>query len=242
MSTSLARRRDALRAMGISVWVRRGQTSVGHAERNDTTPSPSAGSESVAALTTGAGGVAAMGWGELAGAVSACELCGLSQTRNRTVFGAGDRQADILIVGEAPGADEDRQGEPFVGRAGQLLNAMLEAIGLQRQQVYITNILKCRPPRNRDPQASEMACCEPYLKRQIALLQPKVVLASGRIAAQSLLGTTQAIGRLRGQLHQYADTGVPLIATYHPAYLLRSPAAKAKSWQDLKMLRAQLAT
>jgi len=181
--------------------------------------------------------VATMDWDSLRHGVTTCELCALSKTRKQTVFGIGDRQAALLIVGEAPGADEDRQGEPFVGRAGQLLNAMLKAIGLDREQVYITNILKCRPPANRDPGPDEMTCCEPYLLRQIALLEPKVILASGRIAAQALLRSSEPIGRLRGRLHQHAETGTPVVATYHPAYLLRSPLEKSKSWQDFKMLR-----
>jgi len=178
-----------------------------------------------------------MDWASLRTAVSACELCALSETRKQTVFGVGDAHAKILIVGEAPGASEDRQGEPFVGPAGQLLNAMLNAIGLRREQVYITNILKCRPPSNRDPLPAEMTCCEPYLLRQIALLEPTVILAAGRIAAQTLLRSTKPISRLRGELHQHVDTGVPVVATYHPAYLLRSPGEKRKAWQDLKMLR-----
>ena len=140
-------------------------------------------------------------------------------------------------MGEAPGADEDRLGDPFVGRAGQLLNSMLRAIGLQREQVYIANILKCRPPKNRDPRPDEMANCEPYLIRQISLLQPKVIVAAGRIAAQTLLQSASPIGRLRGSRHMYAAANLPMVVTYHPAYLLRSPLQKAKSWEDLKILR-----
>ncbi len=171
---------------------------------------------------------------ELEQIVAACTLCGLHETRTQTVFGVGAQNADWLIIGEAPGADEDRKGEPFVGRAGQLLNNMLRAIGLAREEVYIANILKCRPPRNRDPQANEINCCRPYLRRQIDLIQPKIILAMGRVAAQSLLETDAPIGRMRGQRYIYEDTGIPVVATYHPAYLLRSPQQKRKAWEDLK--------
>jgi DNA polymerase len=160
----------------------------------------------------------------------------LHQTRTQTVFGVGDTDADLLIIGEAPGADEDRQGEPFVGRAGQLLNAMLLAIGLRRKQVYIANILKCRPPGNRDPQAEEALRCRPYLQRQLELLAPKAILALGRVSAQNLLQSNETIGRLRGRVHRFGSGGIPLVATYHPAYLLRAPEQKARSWQDLQLL------
>ena len=156
------------------------------------------------------------------------------------MFGVGDRNADLMIVGEAPGADEDRQGEPFVGRAGQLLNAMLLAIGLKREQVFIANILKCRPPNNRDPRPEEALRCEPYLKRQLALIKPKVILCVGRVAAQNLLKSDETVGRMRGR--QFDLDGTPVLVTYHPAYLLRSPDQKGKAWQDLqavvKLLRA----
>jgi DNA polymerase len=164
-------------------------------------------------------------------------LCALHQTRTRTVFGVGARDARLLVIGEAPGADEDRQGEPFVGRAGQLLDAMLAAIGLARKEVYIANILKCRPPGNRDPQASEVERCTPYLERQIELIRPRAVLAVGRIAAQHLLQSDQPIGRLRGKVLDFGTGSTPVVATYHPAYLLRSPLAKAKAWQDLCLVR-----
>jgi DNA polymerase len=161
----------------------------------------------------------------------------LHATRTQTVFGVGKRDAELLVIGEAPGADEDRQGEPFVGRAGQLLNAMLHAIGFARGDVYIANILKCRPPGNRDPKPEEAACCTPYLERQIALIAPRVILAVGRIAAQWLLQSDAPIGRLRGQLFRYGASRTPLVVTYHPAYLLRSPLAKATAWQDLCMVK-----
>ena len=176
-----------------------------------------------------------MDWNDLESAVSRCTLCDLHQSRTQTVFGVGNRSADWLIIGEAPGKTEDLQGEPFVGRAGQLLNAMLFAAGLTREQVYIANILKCRPPNNRDPEPEEVVRCEPWLMRQIALIQPRIILAVGRIAAQNLLKTDTPIGKLRGSLHQLGDTGIPVIATYHPAYLLRSPLEKRKAWQDLQL-------
>ena len=153
------------------------------------------------------------------------------------MFGVGDRSARWLVVGEAPGADEDRQGEPFVGRAGGLLNSMLRGIGLQREQVFIANILKCRPPGNRDPKPEEVAQCLPYLERQIALLRPGIMLAVGRIAAQNLLSTDTPIGKLRGSVHAFGAQRIPLVVTYHPAYLLRSPTEKRKAWEDLKFAR-----
>jgi len=176
-------------------------------------------------------------WDTLAARVSACTRCALHQTRTHTVFGVGARDAGLLVIGEAPGADEDRQGEPFVGRAGQLLNAMLAAIGLNRADVYIANILKCRPPGNRDPKPDEVAHCTPYLERQIELLQPRAVLAVGRIAAQHLLQSDQPIGRLRGKIMDFGAGSTSIVATYHPAYLLRSPQAKAKAWQDLCLVK-----
>jgi DNA polymerase len=182
-----------------------------------------------------------MDWQALEAAVGQCQLCELHQGRTHTVFGVGERRADWLVIGEAPGRDEDLQGEPFVGRAGQLLNAMLLAAGLRREQVYIANILKCRPPDNRDPRPEEVVCCEPYLRRQIELIQPRVILAVGRISAQNLLKSELPIGKLRGKVHRYADTGIALIATYHPAYLLRSPLEKRKAWQDLQLAMATVA-
>ena len=176
-------------------------------------------------------------WSELRARVAACVRCPLHATRTQTVFGVGDTQADWLIVGEAPGAEEDARGEPFVGRAGQLLNAMLKAVGLAREQVYIANVLKCRPPGNRDPAPPEAAECLPYLEQQIALLKPKILLAVGRIAAQNLLRTDAPLGRLRQQVHRFGLSQVPLVATYHPAYLLRTPGDKRKAWDDLKFAR-----
>jgi DNA polymerase len=177
--------------------------------------------------------VARMDWDDLRQTVAGCERCGLRQGCTQTVFGVGNPKAQWLIIGEAPGAEEDKQGEPFVGRAGQLLNAMLRAIGLSREEVFIANILKCRPPQNRDPKPEEAAACEPYLKRQIQLIKPRIILAVGRIAGQNLLKTTTPIGQMRGKVYTYGETRIPVVVTYHPAYLLRSPREKRKVWQDL---------
>jgi len=174
-------------------------------------------------------------WRDLRQRVAKCQQCELHRERTQTVFGVGDHHADWLIIGEAPGAEEDKQGEPFVGRAGKLLNNMLFALGLQREQVFIANILKCRPPKNRDPKPEEVNACSSYLREQIDLIQPKIILAVGRIAAQNLMKTETPIGKMRGQRYQYADTGIPVVVTYHPAYLLRSPREKRKAWQDLQL-------
>jgi len=195
--------------------------------------------------------IATLGWDELESAVAACRACRLCESRKKTVFGVGHRQADWLIVGEAPGENEDLAGEPFVGQAGKLLDNMLRAIGLSRRAevvgadavgdapnqtrigsgVYIANVLKCRPPANRNPDPQEVLQCEPYLRRQVALLQPRIILAMGRFAVQSLLQSQEPIGKLRGRVHSYQ--GVPVIVTYHPAYLLRSLSEKSKAWADL---------
>lgn len=177
--------------------------------------------------------IARLDWIALEEAVRDCTACGLRAGCTQTVFGVGDRNARWMVIGEAPGADEDRQGEPFVGRAGQLLNSMLRAIGLMREQVYIANILKCRPPNNRDPRPEEAETCRPFLERQIALILPRIILAVGRIAAQNLLQTDSPIGRLRGQVHSLGS--IPVVVTYHPAYLLRSPGEKRKAWSDLQL-------
>lgn len=173
-----------------------------------------------------------LSWDHIEARVKTCVACPLYVTRTQTVFGAGHPAADWMFIGEAPGEQEDLRGEPFVGPAGQLLTQMIRAIGLQRETVYIANILKCRPPKNRDPTSEEVSACEGYLKSQIALVRPKIIVALGRVAAQSLLKTTTPIGKLRGHVHHYE--GVPLIVTYHPAYLLRSPMEKRQSWKDLK--------
>jgi DNA polymerase len=180
------------------------------------------------------------GWIELKQAVPACTACGLHKSRTQTVFGVGDENADWLLVGEAPGAEEDRLGDPFVGQAGKLLDNMLAAIGLNRgNNVYIANVLKCRPPGNRNPEPDEVAKCTPHLRRQIELIQPKLILAMGRFAAQTLLASDATIASLRGRVHAYA--GVPLIVTYHPAYLLRNLPDKSKAWADLIFARKTMA-
>ncbi|HUO81164.1 MAG TPA: uracil-DNA glycosylase [Steroidobacteraceae bacterium] len=212
-----ARRAAILGAIGIDRYVARAQLAA-----------------AAPASAAPAAATAELGWDGLAAAVAACTRCGLAATRTQTVFGVGDRQARWLVVGEAPGADEDRQGEPFVGRAGQLLNSMLRAVGLEREQVFIANILKCRPPGNRDPLPEEVRCCLPYLHRQIALLDPRLILCVGRIAAQNLLGVDTPLGQLRGRAHELKPFATPVVVTYHPAYLLRSPGEKRKSWADLK--------
>lgn len=180
--------------------------------------------------------IARMEWPELEAAVAGCTACGLCKTRTNTVFGVGDQKADWLIVGEAPGAEEDARGEPFVGQAGRLLDGMLAAIDLARgESVYIANVLKCRPPGNRNPEPAEIAQCTPYLKRQIAMLSPRIIIAMGRFAAQTLLATDASIASMRGRIFRFAD--VPTVVTYHPAYLLRTLPDKAKAWEDLLFAR-----
>lgn len=185
-----------------------------------------------------------LGWEALRARVVACTACELCRTRTQTVFGVGDPGARLLIVGEAPGAEEDRQGEPFVGPAGRLLDEMLRAIGLGREQVYICNILKCRPPNNADPTSAQAAACRPFLARQIALINPQLILAVGRVAAQNLLQVSTPLNRLRGQAHLLGGLvpgrSLPVWVTYHPAYLLRSPQEKARAWEDLKIVRGLL--
>jgi DNA polymerase len=180
-------------------------------------------------------------WIEIKQAVPACTACGLHKSRAQTVFGVGDENADWMLIGEAPGAEEDRLGEPFVGQAGKLLDNMLAAIDLKRgENVYIANVLKCRPPGNRNPEPEEVARCTPFLKRQIALIQPKLIIAMGRFAAQTLLASDATIASLRGRVFSYE--GVPLIVTYHPAYLLRTLPDKSKAWADLVFARKTMAT
>jgi len=188
--------------------------------------------------------IAMLGWDALRERVASCRACRLCESRTQTVFGVGHPRAHCMIVGEAPGEHEDLQGEPFVGAAGRLLDRMLPAIGLTRgeappaQQVYIANTLKCRPPRNRNPEPDELARCSVYLHRQIELVQPRLLLAMGRFAVQTLLESTEPIGRLRGRVHRWR--GLPVVVTYHPAYLLRNPADKARAWADLCLAAAQL--
>lgn len=231
MSDADARRRLAcLDAMGIPAWARRADRVLPGA------PSPamkSAGTPPDEPAPPGEAAIRELGWEALEARVSGCTRCPLHAGRTRTVFGVGNRNADWLVIGEAPGAEEDRQGEPFVGRAGKLLDAMLAALGYVRDQVYIANVVKCRPPENRDPRPDEAASCAPYLDRQIELLGPKVILAVGRVAAQRLLRADTPVGRLRGRVYRYGPAEIPLVVTWHPAYLLRRPEAKADAWRDL---------
>lgn len=232
------RRREMLREMGLGpVWQLRGTTTTpaapaaAPAETTATGGTPSAPSTEVQTSQEPAR-IAKMDWDELAASVPGCVACGLYAKRKQTVFGVGDREADWLFVGEAPGAEEDAQGEPFVGQAGQLLDNMLAAISLQRgTNVYIANIVKCRPPGNRNPQVEEAQACAPFLQRQIELIRPKLIIALGKVAALNLLGRDASIASLRGQVHDWR--GIPLIVTYHPAYLLRTLPDKAKAWEDL---------
>ncbi len=221
-STDERTRRDYLDALGIEVWRARGAADALAAAETASAP---------------VGETALLDWNALREEVAGCTRCELHQGRTQTVFGVGHQQADLLVIGEAPGAEEDRKGEPFVGRAGKLLDEMLRAIGLDRNTVFIANVLKCRPPGNRDPKQHEAESCRPYLDRQIALVNPRVILAVGRIAAQQLLGSDLPLGRMRGQAHRLEGQDAPVIVTYHPAYLLRSPSQKRKSWQDLCLAR-----
>jgi len=181
-------------------------------------------------------------WEDLQAAVASCRKCRLCETRTRTVFGVGPLQAPLMVVGEGPGADEDAQGEPFVGRAGKLLDEMLRAIGRSRKDnTFITNVVRCRPPGNREPAEDEAEACRPYLEQTLRLVKPKLIVALGRVAAQRLLATDTPIGRMRGQTYQWGPDATPLMVTYHPAYLLRNPGDKAKSWEDLKRIHGFLA-
>ncbi len=220
------RRLQYLHAMGIQSWRQRAprEITMGMDDRSAalTPPVPLVSHCDSAAV-----------WDALQRTVAACTACPLHRTRTQTVFGVGDHHASCMVIGEAPGEREDLKGEPFVGKAGMLLNEMLQAMGLKREEVYISNILKCRPPQNRDPKPEEAASCEPFLKQQVGLVQPQIIVAVGRIAAQNLLKTQTPIGRLRGKVHYYAN--IPLVVTYHPAYLLRSLLDKRKAWDDLKL-------
>jgi DNA polymerase len=249
-----SRRLAYLKALDIDVWERRDGSARVAVAQAETVAAPVASVASVRAVAAPAiqartipltpaaepkihlppddSDVSKLGWEELATAVRSCTKCPLHATRTNGVFGVGDRGARWMIIGEAPGADEDRQGEPFVGRAGQLLNSMLKAVGLAREQVFIANILKSRPPNNRDPKPEEVRACIPYLYRQIELVNPALILCVGRIAAQTLLDVDTPIGKLRGVVHKIAANR-PMVVTYHPAYLLRSPVEKRKSWADL---------
>ncbi len=245
-----------LDAMDIPLWVRRDRPEAAPVEQaaaaepdpgpeqaTAAEPEPAAVAEPEQAAVTVPGAephVAQMpvaDWGTLEQQVSGCTLCALHAGRTRTVFGVGNRHADWMVIGEGPGKEEDRQGEPFVGRAGKLLDSMLLAAGQPRSQVYIGNIVKCRPPNNRDPKPEEAGACRSYLMRQIELVNPKIILAVGRIAAHNLLNIDDSVGRMRGRVHSMPGTGIPVIVTYHPAYLLRTPQQKPEAWQDLVMAR-----
>ena len=228
-----SQRLACLNAMGIPAWSRRADRVLPGAPLAHPGPADAASAAPLAEVVDSAAEIGGLDWDALEARVSACTACALHTGRTRTVFGVGDRRADWLIVGEAPGAEEDRRGEPFVGRAGKLLNAMLAALGYERAQVYIANVVKCRPPENRNPQADEASCCAPYLDRQVELLEPRIILAVGRIAAQRLLCSDAPVGRLRGTVHRYGPNAIPLVVTWHPAYLLRRPEAKAEAWRDL---------
>jgi uracil-DNA glycosylase len=231
-----ARKRRILAELGVDLYVRRNHAGARGAEE------PSADSQALrpgdSDLSPPSCGIAdGLEWDPLRAMVAACTRCALHTGRTQTVFGVGRRDARWMIIGEAPGAEEDRRGEPFVGRAGQLLDSMLRALGPGREQVYIANVLKCRPPGNRDPRPEESASCRPFLNRQIELVAPTLIIAVGRIAAQTLLGTDQPLGKLRGRIHALGERGWPVVVTYHPAYLLRSPGEKRKAWQDLLLAR-----
>jgi DNA polymerase len=244
------RQKRYLRAMGIDAWEARDGLYAMDAERGgseaaeqqqqppeDLTQEALHGIEDIPDETTQQPPVCPveqMDWDTLKKTALGCQACDLHKTRTQAVFGVGNTNAQWMIIGEAPGADEDRQGEPFVGRAGQLLNNMLAAMGLRREEVYIANILKCRPPNNRDPKPEEVAKCESYLQRQVQLIAPKVILALGRVSAHNLLKTDVSLGRLRGKTFFYGDFDTPVVVTYHPAYLLRSPQEKRKAWHDLQ--------
>ncbi|MBK1694345.1 hypothetical protein CKO09_06265 [Chromatium weissei] len=186
--------------------------------------------------------IAAPNWETLIARVNACRACELGALRTKTVFGSGKRDAALMLIGEAPGAEEDQTGEPFVGRAGKLLTAIVKAMGLEREQIYIANVVKCRPPDNRNPNANEIAACVNYLREQVALIQPRMMLALGTVAGQSLLNTTETVGALRGRWFTFGETQIPLRVTYHPAYLLRSPNQKAKVWNDLVAVMERMNT
>jgi uracil-DNA glycosylase len=246
-----ALRTQYLQAIGIDVWVPRPGRAVEPSAQAAAEPvkvnelQGGEGPGTVAGLAEtrieagGGPGDSASRWAALREEVLRCTRCGLHATRTQGVVGVGNPRAEWMVIGEAPGAEEDRRGEPFVGRAGQLLDAMLRAIGLSRtQNVYIANVLKSRPPNNRDPHPEEVAACLPYLQRQIELVNPRLLLAVGRIAAQNLLGTEESLSRLRGRVHSFGELNTPLVVTYHPAYLLRNPADKRKAWEDLKFARS----
>lgn len=236
------RRERLLEEMGLGPrWRLRGRGAAAPAQaaewRADCAPAGEPEAPAALALDARAARIATLDWAALEAAVAGCTDCPLCKARTHTVFGVGDERAEWMIIGEAPGAEEDARGEPFVGQAGRLLDSMLAALGLRRgANVYIANVLKCRPPGNRNPEPFEVAQCSAHLVRQIALIRPRLILALGRFAAQTLLGTEASIASLRGRVFQYH--GVPLVVSYHPAYLLRNLPDKAKAWEDLCHARA----
>ena len=248
------RQQQCLQGIGIQVWSKR-QAVPG--ERSASEPVAEPGSDPVSSTGAGviegstaeipaspvAGTTVPAGldsWDSIIDAIHACNACELGQNCTQKVPGVGNRQADLLIIGEGPGHEEDIRGEPFVGRSGQLLDRMLTAIGISREQVYITNIVKCRPPNNRDPKPNETRQCRAYLEAQIEQLAPRVILSVGRVSAHNLLDTSEPVGKLIKQMHKLPGTEIPVKVTYHPAYLLRNPSAKAIAWQDLKLLYQML--
>ena len=238
------RRAQYLQAIGIDLWLPRAAVMGAAAPLEAPSGAPQVPEPAPAVQVPAPPdrGAEARDWEQLRAQVLTCTRCALHESRTQAVFGVGNPRAEWMVIGEAPGAEEDRRGEPFVGRAGQLLDAMLRAIGLSRAtNVFIANILKCRPPGNRDPRPEEAAACLSYLHRQIAFVRPRVLLAVGRIAAQNLLATDAPLGRLRGRVHHFGERNVPLVVTYHPAYLLRSPADKRKAWEDLQFARSVFA-
>lgn len=241
------RRKETLHELGLTpIWHRRADSAL-----EESAPSTLASDQSVSKVNAAKAvsndreandreaQISRMDWAQLKATVAGCIACRLCESRTQTVFGVGDEQANWLFIGEGPGAREDKTGEPFVGQAGKLLDNMLRSIQLRRGEgVYITNIVKCRPPNNRAPEPDEAEQCRPYLERQIVLIKPKLIVALGKVAAQNLLHSNENIGKLRGMLHSYAD--IPLIVTYHPAYLLRSLSDKAKAWEDLCFAKATM--
>lgn len=231
------RRLQMLDAMGVTAWRVRDESAPGLSNRSS---AHRADAHAPAHLRKAAESgedreISGLDWADLESVAASCRACRLCDGRNQVVFGTGNREARWLIIGEAPGADEDAQGEPFVGRAGQLLNAMIRATGASRDQLYIANIVKCRPPSNRNPRPEEANACRPFLLRQIELIGPDLILAVGRVAANNLLGNDETLGRLRGQIYPFGPGKIPLVVTYHPAYLLRKPSEKVKAWADLRL-------
>lgn len=240
---------DFLHLMGIDVWRERQPATVStpleKTLQAPPEPAPAAAAQNVTPSTiTASSGTHHIltAWRSLQQRVATCTSCPLYKTRTQGVLGAGNRQAELMLVGEAPGAQEDRQGEPFVGEAGKLLNKILAAVQLKPEQIYITNILKSRPPENRNPQPAEIAACTPFLLEQITLVNPKLIVALGRISAHYLLQSKLPLGKLRGTTFYYSEQKIPLLATYHPAYLLRNPIDKRKAWEDWQHIKATLAT